>query len=61
VSGLKTGLTSGFNTNPIAGGTGSSMLTITASDSAKKGNNSFTVTASGGGVTKTVSGSVRIQ
>ena len=37
------------------------MLTVTASDSAKNGNNSFTVTASGGGVTKTVSGSVRIQ
>jgi len=47
--------------NAWTAGTGSWTLTIAASDSAKKGNNSFTVTASGGGVTKLVSGSVRIQ
>jgi len=58
VIGLKTGLTSTLTTNP---GPGSSTLTIAASNSAKRGSNSFTVTATGGGVTKTVSGSVRIQ
>lgn len=61
VSGLKTGLTGLFSLNPIPGGNGASTLTISASNSAKKGNNPFTVTATGGGVTKTVTGTVRIQ
>jgi hypothetical protein len=60
VSGLKTGLAGVFNVNPIPGD-GSSTLTISATNSAKKGNNSFTVTATSGSVVKTISGSVRVQ
>lgn len=61
ITGLKTGVTSGFNPIAVAGGNGSSTLTITAGNSAKKGSSSFTVTATGSGVTKTVSGMVRVQ
>ena len=61
VVGAKTGLTLTFSPTSISGGNGSSTLTAKTTSSAKKGNDAFTVTATYGTITKTVSGSIRIQ
>ena len=51
-SGLPTGVTAGFGTNPIASpGTGTSLLTLTVASTAATGTYPITVTGMGGGIT----------
>ncbi len=52
VSGLPTGVTGRFATNPVTPG-GTSVLTLTASATAALGTDEFTVTGTGGGLTRT--------
>jgi hypothetical protein len=54
VSGVPKGITAGFSPSSLASpGTGSSRLTLTETTGATSGSYNVTVTASGGGVTKT--------
>ena len=55
ISGLPTGVTAGFSVNPFtAPGSGTSVLTFTATSGATLGTGTVTVTATGGGITHTV-------
>ncbi len=52
VSGAITGISPSLSTTSVSGGSGTVMLTVTVSNSAKKVSRSLTVTAAGGVVTK---------
>ena len=55
VSGLPTGATASFNTDPVPGGTGSSTLLVQTASTTPAGNSTLTVTGSGGGQTQMLS------
>jgi len=60
-SGLPSGVTASFATNPIAApGSGTSHLTFTASRRARTGTHTITITGTGGGVTETTTVSLTI-
>jgi CSLREA domain-containing protein len=59
-SGLPSGVTASFNPSTVAGGSGTSTLTISASSSAALGTASFTITGSGGSITATTSPSLTV-
>ena len=61
VTGLRTGLSWSFSPSSLTGGNWSSTLTVTASSSAKRTSDGFTITASSGSVTKSVSATVQVQ
>jgi hypothetical protein len=54
VSGVPTGVTASFNPNPIAGGAGSSILTIKVAPSAAAGTYPLLITGTGGSITHTM-------
>ena len=53
VSGLPTGASATFGTNPIAGGSGSSTMNVSTSASTPAGTYTLTITGTGGGLTHT--------
>jgi kumamolisin len=60
-SGLPSGVTASFSTNPIAApGSGTSMLTFTVSRSARTGTHTITITGTGGGLTETTTVSLNV-
>jgi hypothetical protein len=61
VSGATTGISPSISPASLPSGSGTATLTINVSNSAKKGNRSFTVTASGGGVTKQATATLGIH
>ncbi len=61
VGGATTGVSPALSAASITNGTGTSMLTVTVTSSAKKGNNSLSVTAKDPVTTKSVSASVRVN
>ena len=65
VDGLPTGVTGSFDINPItltgSPPSGTSFLTISASEDAEVGTSQLIVTATGGGVTQTATGEARVD
>lgn len=59
-SGLPSGVTAGFGTNPINGGTGSSILTFTVSSSTVAGTYGITVTGTAGTTVETTTISLKV-
>ena len=55
VSGLPTGATGSFNTDPVPGGIGSSTLLVQTASTMLVGNSTLTVTGTGGGQTQMLS------
>ena len=61
VSGARTGLTPSLNPTSIAGGSGTSTLTVVVTPSARRATRTLVVTATGGGITKTASATIVVQ
>jgi subtilase family serine protease len=59
-SGMPSGVTAGFGTNPVNGGSGNSALTFTVGSSVTPGTYSITVTGTAGSTVKTVTVSLTV-
>ena len=61
VSGLPTGASATFGTNPITGGSGSSAMNVSTSSSTPAGTYTLTITGTGGGLTHTTTVSLVVN
>jgi phosphate-induced protein 1 len=61
VSGQKTGITTSLGSSSMPNGSGTTTLTVTATQAAKRGTRSLTITASGGGIVHSTNIAVSIQ
>ncbi len=61
VSGLPSGVTGSFSPNPVTGGSGSSTLTLTASNSTPLGNSTFMITGSSGSLVHSLTANLTVN
>lgn len=60
-SGMPSGVTVSFGTNPISGGSGSSVATFAATSATAAGTYAITITGTGGGITQTTTVSLTVS